>query len=129
MFLSPDVTEILDDPDVGGGQPFVSIRTIRRRTLRSGTDEQIIRTPCTGNVQPNGMQQVNHTDQEGSHDVDIVVRSKHLFELGRELEDGIYQLDDELEWHGKRYRVTSVDDWSEWGFTTAYAILRKDVNV
>ena len=117
--LMPDVTEILDDPEIGGGQPFTVIRNTVTRTLGS-----IVKTPETfnlsGNIQPQSMSSQTSTSEDTLNE-GIVIYAKFAFQAGTN--DGGYTFigADEILYDGKRYRVTNVNNWSKWGFSIANA--------
>ena len=116
--LNPDVREILDDPELGGG---VSFEVIRIRNIRTGghvTQEAVTYT-ATGNVQPEG----KNTQASTSEDLlseSIVIYTTFIFNTG-ENDYSEFTGPDEVVHNGKHYRVTSVNDWNDWGFTIAHA--------
>lgn len=116
--LDPDVLEILDDPEVGGGVPF----QVRRKTVTRdrGTDkvtEEIF--DLTGSIQPQDKSNQSSTAEDLKTEI-IVVRAVFEFQTGTN-NGAIQTQTDEILWKNAVYRVTRVEDWSEWGFTTAYA--------
>ena len=117
--LLPDVTEIINDPDVGGGVSFRVRRTTNTRTM-AGVSQAHQMIDLTGNIQP----QDKSTRPSTAEDVlneGIVVRA--LFEFSTGINDGgvSFTGPDEILYLGNTYRVTRVNDWSRWGFSTAYA--------
>lgn len=125
--LMPDVTEILDDPEVGGGQPFQVVRYTSTRTLGAVT-----KTPqtfdLTGNIQPQDMSSQTSTSEDTLNET-IVIYAVFAFQTGENDGGTTYTGPDEVLYDGKRYRVTRVNNWSKWGFSIAYATKVMDVEV
>ena len=116
--LFPDVTEILDDPEVGGGVAFQVIRTTNTRKI-NGVTQSKETFQATGNIQPAGKQTQASTPEDLLSE-EIVIRSTFVFQTG--VNNGNTFLGpDEVIYQGETWRITKVDNWSEWGFTTAYA--------
>ena len=116
--LNPDVTEILDDPEVGGGQPFLIRRPKQVRTKGSVTlvTEE---SAATGNIQPADKSATQDTNEDQLNE-QIVIRTTAYLQAGTRDASGVYQAD-EIIWNGIRWRVTRVENWIEWGFVSAYA--------
>ncbi len=116
--LLPDVTEILNDPEVGGGVAFQVKRVLNVRTLGSVTT-----TPkyfnVTGNIQPES-KSVQTSTSEDTLNEGIVVRAIFDFQTGTN-NGAEFTGPDEIIFAGTRWRVTSVENWSDWGFTVAHA--------
>ena len=122
--LNPDVTEILDDPEVGGGVSFTVKRTTTSRTWNAITRAQVESHStqtfsATGNIQP----QTKNLQPSTSEDLlneSIVVRSTFIFQSGSN--DGLTFIGpDEIYYNGHWWRVTQIENWQDWGFTAAYA--------
>lgn len=62
------------------------------------------------------------SDEDRGEEV-IVIRSEFHFLLGSN--GSPFVAADEVEFNGKRWRITRVDDWSPWGYTSAWATLKK----
>ena len=118
MSLLPDVTAILDDPEVGGGVSFDVIRSSGQR--RGGSYDMTKDVfHATGNVQPQEKGNQASTTEDLLNEV-IVIYSTFIFQVGSN--DGVNIVESDIVKHnGKYYRVTKVDDWSQWGYTRAYA--------
>lgn len=122
--LMPDVTEILNDPEVGGGQAF---RVLRNSAVRSRGG--YIKTPtvynATGNVQPQDKSNQSSTTEDLLTET-IVAYSTFCFQTGSNTGSAIVEADIIL-YDDKQWRVTRVDDWSKWGYTRAYATRVKEM--
>lgn len=117
--LLPDVTQIIDDPEVGGGQTFQVYRVTNTRVMGGvNRSEQVI--TCTGNVQPQSLTSQSSTIEDIRNET-IVVYSRFTFTVGENDGEVSFVGPDEILYGGKRYRVTTVNNWAEWGFTIAYA--------
>jgi len=125
--LLPDVTEILDDPEVGGSQPFVLVRTTNRRTLGKVTVSKV-NIPLTGNIQPQEMGSQSSTVEDTENET-IVIYAKFGFQCGKNDGSNVFYGADEILYNNKRYRVTRVNNWIQWGFSIAYATRVMDVEV
>ena len=125
--LLPDVTEIIDDPEIGGGQAFQVVRYTSTRTLGA-----ITKTPktynLTGNIQPQDMSTQTSTSEDELNE-SIVIYAKFAFQAGENNGGTTYYGPDEIHYDGKRYRVTRVNNWSKWGFSIAYATRVMDMEV
>ena len=117
--LMPDVTEIINDPEVGGGQPF-QVRRVANTRVMGGVTRSVEVIDCTGNIQPQSLQTQSSTAEDLKTE-SIVIYACFSFSVGSN--DGGVTFDgpDEILYDGKTYRVTSVNDWSDWGFSIAYA--------
>ena len=125
--LMPDVTEILNDPEVGGGVAFQVRRVTFTRVLGSVTkSEEII--DLTGNIQPVELS-VSASTTEDLMSENIVIRAAFEFMVGSNDGDVSFVGEDEILWDGKTWRLTRVDNWSKWGFSTAYAERVRDLEV
>lgn len=117
--LMPDVTAILDDPEVGGGVSFTVKRTTNRRVQGNVTQtEQTIL--CTGNIQPQEKSSQSSTVEDLLTE-SIVIYTTFRLSTGENNGGVNFSGPDEIQWNGLLWRVTRVDDWAEWGFTRAYA--------
>ena len=119
--LMPDVTEILNDPELGGGVGFIVRRVTNVRVLGS-VERQIQEFEVTGNIQPNELS-VQASTTEDLKSESIVIRAPFEFMVGKSNGSGSFIGEDEILWDGKVWRVTRVDDWSKWGFSVAYATM------
>ena len=117
--LMPDVTEILDDPEVGGGEPFQVRRVTNTRKLGGVTRTETV-YDVTGNIQPLE-KDVQSSTVEDLLTESIVVRATFEFKVGTNQGGVSFDGEDEILWDGKIWRVTRVENWSKWGFTMAYA--------
>lgn len=122
--LMPDVTAILDDQEVGGGQGFQVLRTRTTRTFNTQTKKlgetpQVQTLNATGNIQPQ-TKNVQPSTAEDLLNEGIVVYSTFIFQTGSTDSTG-FTGPDEILYNGIKWRVTQVDNWKEWGFNIAYA--------
>lgn len=116
--LDPDVLEILDDPEVGGGVPFLVRRKTTTRVLGGAeTDEALF--DLTGSIQP-ADKSIQSSTTEDIKSESIVVRAAFEFQTGTNNGKSIIQTD-EILYKDTVWRVTRVENWSDWGFSTAYA--------
>lgn len=127
--LNPDVTELLDDPDLGGGVAFTVYRQTRKRTLAAGQNEKVSseKLDATGNIQPAGEEALNLLPEEDRSERVIVIRSTFIFQLGND-EAHSYTPSDLVIYDDAVWKVTRMDHWTQWGFTTAYAVLQRGVD-
>ena len=127
--LLPDVTTILSDPEVGGGQSFQVKRTSCTRSLGKITKTVSV-VDVIGNVQPQDKSSQTSTSEDNLNE-SIVVYAPFNFCIGED--DGnayaTFNGADEIVYNSKLYRVTRVSDWYEWGFSIAYATRVRDMEV
>jgi len=121
--LMPDVTAILDDPEVGGGQPFQVIRNSSVRK-RGGYAKTPTTYNATGNIQPQEMGNQTSTSEDLLNE-SIVVYSTFCFQTGSNTGASIVEADIVV-YNNLHWRVTRVDNWAEWGYTRAYATRVRD---
>lgn len=122
--LMPDITEILFDPEVGSGQPFQVVRTTSVRS-RDGWTKTPVTYDAVGNIQP----QTDSNQASTPEDIlseSIVIYSTFSFQKGSNDGQQIVEADIVL-YDGFKWRVTSVDNWSKWGFSRAYATKTMDI--
>lgn len=124
--LNPDVTELLDDPELGGGIAFTVVRETRKRTLVAGQNEQVTRErfQATGNIQPAQTEDLQLFPEEDRSQRIIVIRTTFTFRLGEDAKSA-YQPSDKVIFENAVWKVTRMDHWTDWGFTTAYAVLQR----
>ena len=116
--LRPDVRWILNDREIGGKQEFI----VRRRHIereRGSVREYDEDIKVLGNVQPGSKNAMGDMPEDKLNE-SIVIRAEFAFQTGSQDVTGMVQAD-EVIYKGKRYRVNSVENWEEWGFTTANA--------
>ena len=116
--LDPDVREILDDPEVGGGVSFL-IKRKKQIRVKGSVNEEVTDIPATGNIQPVN-KSIQQTANEDQLDEQIVIRTTAMLQAGTRSAEGVFGAD-EVVYQDIRWRVTRVDNWMEWGFVTAYA--------
>ena len=126
--LLPDITHVIDDPEVGGGVRFTVVRQSRKRTLVAGASEKTVNEKliATGNIQPAQTSDLQLFPEEQRNTKIIVIRSTFTFQLGDDNGSG-YNPTDYVIYQGEVYKVTRIDMWQSWGFQTAYATLQKGV--
>ncbi len=117
--LMPDVTEILYDPEVGGGVAF-QVRRVANQRTRSGVEQSEEIIDVCGNIQPESKSVQTSTSEDVSNE-GIVIRAAFEFKLGQNNGEPTFVSEDEILWDSKRWRVTSVENWSKWGFSIAHA--------
>ena len=127
MMLMPDVREILNDPEVGGGVAFQVRRVTNTRVLGSVT-RNVTTYDVTGNIQPVELS-VSASTTEDLLTENIVIRAEFEFMVGSNNGSVEFNGEDEVLWDGKVWRITRVEDWSKWGFSTAYATRVMDMEV
>lgn len=119
--LMPDVTEIIDDPEIGGGQAFTVIRYESRRALGAVSVEKVPHTfNLVGNIQPQDLSNQTSTTEDTRNE-SIVIYAKFAFQIGENEGGASYTGPDEILYDNKRYRVTRVNNWAKWGFSIADA--------
>ena len=116
--LMPDVTAILYDPEVGGGQSFKVIRNASVRS-RGGYTRTPTETTAVGNIQPQDKSNQSSTVEDLLKE-SIVIYSTFCFQTGSNTGSSIVEADIVF-WNDLYWRVTQVQDWSQWGYTQAYA--------
>ena len=117
--LLPDVTGILVDPEIGGGQSF----QVKRRTSTRTLGDISVSTETfnlIGNIQPQDMNSQTSTT-EGIMDESIVIYCAFSFSVGKNDGGSSFTEADDVLYDGNVYRVTRVNNWSKWGFSIAYA--------
>lgn len=110
--LQPEVVELLDDPELGGGIPFLIARTTVTRSLTAERTESIAYFRATGNIQPAQTDDLQLLPDENRQSKVIVIRSVFKFQIGS---DGArtHIEPDVVLWDGAAWDVLRVDDWSK----------------
>lgn len=114
----PDVLENLNDPELGGGVAFQVKRTVNTRAMGNVTQETEYLN-VTGNIQPQTKSSQASTPEDPRTE-EIVIYAAFEFQLGANDGDK-FTGPDEILFNGNTYRVTRVNNWSDWGFSIAYA--------
>ena len=117
--LDPDVREILDDPEVGGGVKFTVYRSQQVR-IKGSVKLETQTIHATGNIQPMDKSAMQNTAEDQLNE-QIVIRTTTVLQNGTRTETGDVYGADEVLYRGSRWRVLRVDNWEDWGFVTAYA--------
>lgn len=123
--LQPDVQFLLDDPDLGGGVPFTVTRITWERVYGHEKEKKREVFRASGNVQPAGSTDLQTMPDEDRRNGVIVIRSTFGFQTGEDRGDTFIGAD-EVVVQGHVWRITRVEHWDAWGFTTAYATLKKE---
>ncbi len=118
MALLPDITGLLDDPDIGGGQAFVIIRTTVQRRKGRASAPTVERIPATGSVQPVNENQLEQLPEGDRDKADCIIRSTTPFQNGSSSET-VTVLPDEVEYLGERYKLLKTKEWRQWGMHVA----------
>lgn len=119
--LNPDILSVLNDHDVGGGQPFTIIRATATRVKGRDTAPTLQTIEATGSVQPadrNALEQIPEGDRD--NDV-IVIRTETMIQNGETTDTGDV-MPDEILYHDHRYKVIRTGEWQRWGMYVAYAV-------
>ena len=119
QMLLPDVLEIIDDPELGGGVSFQVIRTLSSREVGTVVNNEVT-IEATGNIQPQNKSTQSSTVEDNLSE-GIVIYSTFIFQTGENNGGSHFVGPDQIFWGGHRWRVTSVDNWENWGFTIARA--------
>lgn len=120
----PDVTAILDDPEVGGGISFKVIRETATRDIEKGYVKNMQVFNVTGNIQPQDKSNQASTPED-KLDESIVIYTTFTLQTGVNNVDSIIEADI-IFYRDLHWRVTKVEDWSEWGYTRGYATRTMD---
>lgn len=123
--LNPEVIELLDDPDLGGGVVFTVKRTTRKRSLISTDTLTTDYLRGTGNIQPAQPDDIQLLPDENKHKKVIVIYSTFNFQLGED-GDAKHTEADVVLFDGHAWDVLQVNNWSKWGFHVAYATVREE---
>lgn len=115
MPLSPDVTALLVDPDLGA-QPFTVVR--RKGKWSAGrllvSDEETL--VFTGIIQPPSSEQLAFFPEGERREGKIAIHTQSALHLS----DG-EDISDDVIWRGESYKVVAVNRWNDYGFCVAYA--------
>ena len=126
MSLRPDVTELLNDPDIGGGQSFDIIRrTLVREKGRLGA-EQTVTIKATGTLQPAGFEALQQLPEADRSENVMIIRTTTPLQIGKS-GDASDTLSDEIEYSGEKYKILQLKDWGKWGMYVAYVTRVGDV--
>lgn len=118
--MLPDVTTLLNDPDLGGGKAFEVKRTILECKAGKLIPYRVLTFSARGNVQPAGAHDLEKLPQEDRIKEVMVFRSTFAFQMGAETNEGSVQAD-EITFKGNLYRVLKIENWGEYGMYYAYA--------
>ena len=114
----PDVLDIIDDPEVGGGVPFQVRRVLNKRIMGDVKQTEEIFN-ATGNIQPSEKTSQASTPEDIKTER-IVIYSTFEFIMGAN-NGAEFTGPDEILHNGNTYRLISVENWKEWGFMIAHA--------
>ena len=120
MGLLPDITMLLDDPDIGGNQPFTIIRTsVPRKRGRADVENRTIeKIPATGSVQPVGENVLEQLPEGDRERADYIIRTKTPLQNGSS-SGSVDLLPDEIEYLDERYKLIKTKEWHQWGMFVA----------
>ena len=123
--LMPDVTAILNDPEVGGGVAFQVRRVENERSLGRVIKHETL-YDCIGNIQPEEKSVLASTTEDQLSE-SIIIRSTFVFMVGDNNGGDSFIGEDEVLWDGRVWRVTRIENWKDWGFTVAHATKVMDI--
>jgi hypothetical protein len=110
----PNVADLLDDPEVGGGQPFVIVRRVAERVKGRSQNPTVEFIDATGTVQPadaDTLVQLPEGDRSGEV---LKIRTTKRVQTGKDLGSSDL-LSDEIQYDGGQYKVLSVKNWGAHG--------------
>lgn len=116
MTVSPDVTELLHDPELGGGRPFYIVRRHENRVTGQRREEWL---EALGNVQAAGQDALAQLPEGDRYQGVKVFRTDTLFQMGSDQGEW-FTYKDEIRYKGKAYTVLAIDDWQDYGMHFAY---------
>lgn len=126
MIVSPDITALLEDADLGA-QAFCVFRT--KGEWSDETFEFELSEPQQiqgiGNMQPASPRQLAQVAEGDRTSEMLSLRTRMALYLTHVIDANPNEgyVSDELVWRGNRYKVVSVDGWHDFGF--CHAILAK----
>lgn len=126
--LRPDITQMLEDPDIGGGQPFTIVRRARTRVkgrFDSGATTTT-RIAATGTLQPAGFEALQQLPEADRSENVMIIRTTTPLQIGKS-GDASDTLSDEIEYSGEKYKILQLKDWGKWGMYVAYVTRVGDV--
>ena len=118
MQLSPDVTFLLEDPDLGA-QAFTITRT--KATWNKGRQEkqQPVTIQAVGIIQPTSSEELEHFPEGTRKKGMLTIYSRTMMYAS---EGDTFS--DEISWNGHTYKVEKSDRWQDYGYCVAYAARR-----
>lgn len=118
MQLSPDVTYLLEDTDLGA-QAFTIRRT--KGTWNKGRQEKQTpeEIPAVGIIQPTASEELEHFPEGTRKKGMITIYSRTMIYAA---EGDTFS--DEITWNDHVYKVEKSDRWQDYGYCAAYAARR-----
>ena len=120
MVLSPDVTELLVDPDLGAQEFTVRRRKGKWQGGRMEVVEDTTLTP-TGIIQPTSAEDLQYFPEGERRKGMITIFTQEKLYL---TEDKTSDISDDVIWQGEAYKVIKADRWEDYGYTVGYAAKR-----
>lgn len=118
MTLSPDVTELLVDPDLGAQEFSVRRRKGKWQCGRLEMTEDTTFT-TTGIIQTLSSEELSYFPEGERRKGMIAIYTQTLLHLSED-ED----VSDDVTWQDESYKVIHVDRWQDYGYCVAYAAKR-----
>ena len=122
--MNMNASVALQDEDMGYTPFTVKRMTCRRRNGQSVRTERKIST--AGCIQPGTPEMVPLLPQEDRREDFIAVYTGFALSTGKNGGGETYTAADRILWQGETYRVCKVKDWSDFGYTQAYAVLQHE---
>lgn len=115
MSLSPDITELLVDPELGA-QPFTITRRKGKWVEGSNTVDSTETIKAIGIIQPPSSEEMQYFPEGERRENCIAIYSQTIMHLssGKDFADSVT-------WRGEEYKIIRVDRWDDYGYCVAYA--------
>jgi len=114
-----DIPSLLHDPDFN--EPYTVMRSSGRYVQgHYQPNQQAIK--MTGTVQPIGAEALQKLPEGEREQVSLIFKCTQPLYVSQGMPnaDGTQNISDEIIWNGSRYKIVRVDDWSSYGFMSAY---------
>ena len=119
--ISIDISNVLEDPDLGSTDFTVERTTYRRRNGESVPVTQML--AAVGCIHPGTPEMVQLLPEEVKEETFIAVYTGFSLSTGENSGGTTYRVPDRIHWQDQVWRVVRVKSWMQFGYVQALAVL------
>ena len=121
IIIAIDISNVLEDPDLGSTDFTVERTTYRRRNGESVPTTQML--TAVGCIHPGTPEMVQLLPEEVKEETFIAIYTGFLLSTGENSGGTTYRVPDRIHWQDQVWRVVRVKSWMQFGYVQALAVL------
>jgi hypothetical protein len=121
IIIAIDISNVLEDPDLGSTDFTVERTVYRRRNGESIPTTQML--TAVGCIHPGTPEMVQLLPEEEKEETFIAVYTGFSLSTGENSGGATYRVPDRIHWGDQVWRVVRVKSWMQFGYVQALAVL------